>query len=77
MKYDEKFIEVCRKLGESINREREGKQISIKVLSEKTGIRAEYLKKIESGKAYGVLLDKHLLKIAKALNVKMSEMFNF
>lgn len=51
--------------------------MTIKELSEKTGIRKEYLRKIENGKAYGVLFDKHLLKIAIALNTKISDLFDF
>ena len=46
-------------------------------LSEKTGIRKEYIKKIESGKAYGVTLDNHLFKISNALKIKLSTLFNF
>ena len=77
MVYDEKFMETCQKLGNTIKRIREEKQITIKELSEKTGIRAEYLRKIEQGEAYGVLIDKHLLKIACCLNLKMSQLLNF
>lgn len=51
--------------------------MTIKELAEKTEFKKEYLKKIEEGKAYGVLIDKHLLKIAKCLNIKLSELLNF
>ena len=77
MKYDERFLDTCKKLGNNIKRFREEKQKTIKELSETTGIRKEYLKKIEDGKAYGVLFEKHLVKIATALNIKMSDLFNF
>ena len=77
MKYDEHFLDTCRKLGNNIQKFREKKQMTIKELSEKTGIRKEYLRKIEDGKAYGVLFDKHLLKIAIALNTKISDLFDF
>ena len=77
MKYDEDFLDTCKKLGNNIQKFREEKQMTIKELSEKTGIRKEYLRKIEDGKAYGVLFDKHLVKIATALNIKMSDLFNF
>jgi len=66
-----------QKLGQNIQRIRNEKQITIKELSNITQIRVEYLRKIESGKAYGVLLDKHLLKIAMGLNIKIKELFDF
>ena len=77
MKYDKHFLDTCRKLGDNIQKFREKKQMTIKELSEKTGIRKEYLRKIENGKAYGVLFDKHLLKIAIDLNTKISDLFDF
>ena len=77
MKYDEDFLDTCRKLGVNIQKTREEKQMTIKELSEKTGIRKEYLRKIEDGRAYGVLFDKHLLKIAISLNTKISDLFDF
>ena len=46
MNYDKSFIEVCRKLGENIQKCREEKGMTIKELAEKTGIRKEYIKKI-------------------------------
>ena len=42
MKNDE-YFKACKQLGENIRSLREEKQISIKELSEMTGIRAEYL----------------------------------
>ena len=66
-----KFIQ----LGQNIKTMREEKKITIQEISEKTGIRVEYLKKIENGTAYGILIDKHLSKIANALRVKLSELF--
>ena len=77
MNYDKYFLEQCEKLGKNIQKIREEKQITIKELSGMAGIRAEYLKKIEQGKAYGVLIDKHLSKIAKGLNVRLSCLFDF
>lgn len=61
-------------LGENIKSVRLAKNITIKILSERTGIRAEYIRKIENGKAYGITLTKHVFYIAKALNVKPSEL---
>lgn len=74
---DEQFKESCCKLGNNIKKLREEKNITIREMSDKTGIRKEYLKKIESGEAYGVCLEKHMSAIAHALNVKLSELFNF
>ncbi len=56
---------------------REERNLSFEEISLRTGIRPQYLKRIENGTAYGVLIDKHLSKIANALHVKISEMFNF
>ena len=77
MKYDEKFITTCIKLGQNIKNKRENRQITIKQLSKITGIRKEYLNKIELGTAYGVMMDKHLLKISAALKVKLVDLFDF
>ena len=51
--------------------------MTLSELSYKTSIRKKYLKKIENGAAPGVLLSAHLLKIARALNLTLYEMFNF
>ena len=77
MKYEERFLEMCQKLGENIKKHREEKGMTINELAEKTGIRKEYIRKIEQGKAYGVLIEKHLLRIAKSLNIKLSELLKF
>lgn len=77
MKYEERFLEMCQKLGEIIKKFREEKGMTINELAEKTGIRKEYIRKIEQGKAYGVLIEKHLLRIAKSLNIKLSELLKF
>ena len=65
------------KLGENIRRLREERNITLKELAQKTEIRIAYLAKIEEGIAYGVLLEKHLSKIATVLNIRLSEMFDF
>ena len=77
MKYDEKFITTCIKLGQNIKNKRENRQITIKQLSKITGIRKEYLNKIELGTAYGVMMEKHLLKISTALKIKLVDLFDF
>lgn len=64
-------------LGQRIQKLREERNISIKKLSEKTGIRKEYLKKIEIGNAYGIMLNAHIVKIAKVLNTDLSEIFDY
>ena len=77
MKYNGNFILFCQKLGSKIKSIREQQKISIKEMAVMTDIRIEYLIKIEQGTAYGVLLDKHLSKIAKALHLKLYELFDF
>ena len=77
MKIDEKTKQDFFKLGLQIKKIREERNIALKELSQKTNIRKEYLQKIESGKAYGVLIDKHLLKIAIALKVHFTQLFDF
>ena len=64
-------------LGLHIKKLREERNLTIKDIALKTGIRAQYLKKIENGTAYGVRIEKHLYKIAKALSIKFVEIFEF
>lgn len=64
-------------LGLRIKNLREERNFSINELAKKAGLRAQYLKKIEQGAAYGVLLNKHLAKIVYALDIKMSVLFSF
>ena len=64
-------------LGLHIKKLREERNLTIKDIALKTGIRVQYLKKIESGTAYGVKIEKHLYKISKALSINFAEMFNF
>ena len=77
MKYNKHYFEDLKKLGKHIKNLREEKLITIKELSEKTGIRKDYIRKIEQGEAYGVLIDRHLLKIAFCLNIKLSQLLDF
>ena len=77
MKYDDKFIEMCIKAGKHIQKLREERNVSLKELSIKTKIRIQYLKKIEEGKAYGMLVDKHLIAIANGIGVNIHELFLF
>jgi len=74
---EEKFKKICKLLGQQIKNIRLFQNISLNEVSQKTGIRVSYLKKIEDGFAYGVLLNTHLVKISKALEVKLSKFFEF
>lgn len=74
---DEEMKEEFKKLGRSIKKLREDKGVTIFELSQRTGIRKEYLKKIEDGTAYGVLLCKHLVRIANALDIHPCAMFEY
>lgn len=69
------FKEEFKKLGTRIQQLREDKGFSISELSEKTGIRKVYLQKIEKGNAYGMTFEKHLIKIADALEIELSKIF--
>lgn len=77
MKTSKKEQESFKQLGIHIQKLREERGIGIKELSDKTGIRKVYLKKIENGNAYGVLLDTHLVKIAEAIGIKLSELLDY
>ena len=69
--YDGESIRLIKILGKNIQKIRISKNISIKEMSEKTGIREKYLKKIEKGEAIGITTSKIFL-IADALSVKVS-----
>lgn len=71
-KYEKEF----KKLGENIKKMRIKNNITVKELSQKTGIRIPYLYKIEQGKAYGICIKKHLYKICCTFKIKISEIFN-
>ncbi len=77
MIYNKNFLENCKKLGNHIQELREKQNISIQEFAIKTNISTNYLQKIEQEKAYRVLIDRHLMKIVKELNVTMSELFRF
>ncbi len=66
---DERTIKLVKLFGENVQRIRLEKGISIKELSEKTGIREKYLKRIEKGEALG-LTTLHVFILAEALLVK-------
>ncbi len=66
--------EVLNILGKNIQTIREYKCISLKEISEKTGINKRYFQKIEQGKAVGISLLKIFI-IAEALRVYPHELF--
>lgn len=65
------------KLGKRIQKLREEKNISLIEMSCKTGIRKEYLQKIEKGTAYGILIGRHLIKIANAFEINIYDLFQY
>ncbi len=77
MKYNENIKNDFIKLGKHIQNLREARKISLKEMSRKTGIRKDYLQKIEKGIAYGITLNTHLIKIANALNVSLVTLFEY
>ena len=77
MEIEEKIKQELKKLGLRIKKLREEKNIKIEELSLMTGIRKEYLRKIEDGTASGVRMLRHLLKISEVLNIQISKLFIF
>lgn len=68
-------INLIQKLGTKIKYLRKNKKFSQEKLSEKVNISVIYLGKVERGEA-NPTLDK-LIKIAKALDVEIAEIFSF
>lgn len=64
-------------LGLHIKKLREERNLTIKDVAIKTGIRAQYLRKIENGTAYRVRIEGHLYKISKAFSINFVEIFKF
>ena len=77
MEITEEFKKDLILLGTHIEKLRKERKITIKEIAQRTGLRTQYIRKIEQGTAYGVLLDKHLAKISTALEIKMSVLFDF
>lgn len=65
MEKKEKFL---KQIGENIKRVREQKEKTLEEISKRTGIRKQYLIRIEKGIAYG-FSTKHFLLISEALKV--------
>ena len=77
MNIDNKLKEEFKKLGLHLKSLRESKGLTLNELSEETGIRKEYLMKIEDGNAYGLMLNRHILKIIKVLKISFYEFFDY
>ena len=76
MNINEKVKQDFMLLGQRIKKLREERNLTIKETSQKTGIRPQYLQKIEAGLAYGVMIEKHLVPLAKVFKVKFHELFD-
>lgn len=61
--------------GKRIEKERIKKNLTIEELAEKSHIKAQYLKKIEAGKAVRMTTN-HLDKICNALEIKAYDLLN-
>ena len=71
--YDDEAIRLIKILGMNVKKIRLVKNISIKELSEKTGIRENYLKKIEKGEAVGITITQ-MWQISEMLNSKIIDL---
>ena len=71
--YDDETIRLIKIFGMNVKKIRLGKNISIKELSEKTGIREKYLKKIEKGEAVGITITQ-MWQISEMLNSKIIDL---
>ena len=69
---NEEEKEIFIKFGQNIRALREERSMTILELSKITGIRTQYLKKIEAGKAYG-MNSSYILIFAKAFKIKPYE----
>lgn len=65
---EQELIQALKIIGQNIKENRERKGITLEEVSQKTGIRISYLKKIENGKAVRVST-MHIFIIAEALDV--------
>ncbi len=65
---NKEIIQVFKIIGQNIKENREKKGITLEEVSQKTGTRIAYLKKIENGEAYG-LSSTRFFMIAEALNI--------
>lgn len=77
MEITERIKIELKKLGNNIQKIRKEQNITTEQLSELSGIKKELLEKIENGTAYNVKLNKHILKIAEALNITLYQIFDY
>ena len=77
MNINEKVKQDFMLLGQNIRKLREERNLTIKETSQKTGIRPQYLQKIEAGLAYGVMVEKHHVPLVKVFKIKFHELFDF
>jgi len=77
MKIDDELKQDFILLGKQIRKLRQERNLTIQEISKITGISIQYLTKIETGLAYGVLMGRHLLKISNAFQVKFSDLFKY
>ena len=75
MENNETFEELCILIGKNIRKLRLEKGLTVKDLSQRTKITQNYIRKIEKGIAYKMLINRHIDNIATALEVKLSELF--
>ena len=66
---NEKEKDIFIKFGKNIQQFRKERNMTIQELSKLTGIRVQYLKKIEAGKAYG-MNSNYVFIFAKAFKIK-------
>lgn len=64
---------VLKVIGKEIKSLRESKSITVKQISHKTGIKENYLRKIENGEAANLSISQFFI-IAEALKTKASEL---
>ena len=69
---NDKDKEIFIKFGQNIQQLRKERNMTIQELSKLTGIRTQYLRKIESGKAYGMGAECIFI-FADAFNIKPHE----
>jgi transcriptional regulator with XRE-family HTH domain len=74
MKRSEYMLRQFKNFGENVEKFRIGKGLGVAELSELTGIRKEYIKKIEKGESYGIR-NSAIKKIADALEIHLKELF--
>lgn len=77
MEITERIKIELKKLGNNIQKIRKEQNITTEQLSDLSGIKKELLEKIENGTAYNVKLNKHILKIAEALNITLYQIFDY